>query len=149
MAHSRLLTNYEHVIQGVSPCDLCPHCPEYPETVMHSLRDCEVLKNLWSRVVSEDELSKFFSLGLHAWLEFSLSLRGDISRHRSWILFFGLAVREIWLDRNQLVFDGDSAFLDSIWYTIRKPVNLVKMENSVIPSLLSSRITAGKSKFLG
>lgn len=62
--------------------------------------------------------SKFFSLGLRSWLDFNLSSRDMSSKCPNWLVVFGVPVRELWLDRNQLVFNGKSSFPDAIWSVI-------------------------------
>lgn len=80
-AHGRLLTNSERMKRGIAPNDLCPRCQAYPETLMHMLRDCEYVHDIWSKNINHDHCSKFFSLGLYAWMEWNLS-QNDIGLSR-------------------------------------------------------------------
>lgn len=50
---------------------LCPRCNEHLE--MHVWMDCDEVRAFWMRTVHDEDLSKFFSLGLHAWVDRNLS----------------------------------------------------------------------------
>jgi hypothetical protein len=43
MAHGKLLTNMERCHRGMSSNDLCPRCDLAPESLMHIIRDCDVV----------------------------------------------------------------------------------------------------------
>lgn len=92
VAHGRILTNVERMARGFAQHDICPRCIAYPETLMHALRDCDEVQAFWSKAVSHEAWSSFFSLGLHAWLEFNMS--GSHASHSEWHwpLFFGVTI---------------------------------------------------------
>lgn len=64
VAHGRLLTNEERMRRNMARENLCRKCNDYPETVMHTLRDCEVVSAVWGNLISEEHWSSFFSTGL-------------------------------------------------------------------------------------
>lgn len=128
VAHGRLLTNADRVARGISFDDVCPCYKEHPDTIMHVLRDCEDVKNFWSPIISQQHWSRFFSIGLHAWPEFNLSSKEVSNTYWNWPTLFGVAIRELWLDRNQLVFIGKSGFPSSIYSIIRSQVSVVERE---------------------
>lgn len=59
IAHSKLLTNEERKNRSMPVEDLCPRCKSYPETLMHTLRDCEEVHDFWSKHIKPKFWSKF------------------------------------------------------------------------------------------
>lgn len=92
------------------PNDLCPRCHLYPETLMHMLRDCEDVHEFWSKNINHNHWSKFFSLGLQAWLDWNLSQNDIGISHWKWNLVFGVACWALWRDKNLLVFSNQSDY---------------------------------------
>lgn len=62
--HGRLLTNLEKVRRHISDDDSCPNCSTHSESLMHALRDCFVVSQLWRSLVPWTERNIFFSLEL-------------------------------------------------------------------------------------
>ncbi|MCI71727.1 ribonuclease H, partial [Trifolium medium] len=48
MAHGKLLTDMERCLRGMSSNDLCPCRDLAPESLMHTIRDCDVVKPFWN-----------------------------------------------------------------------------------------------------
>lgn len=116
ISHDRLMTNTERKKRGMTSDDLCPRCHRCPETIMHLLRDCDEIRDLWYGVVDPDLCSKFFSIGLHPWLEWNLS-HSLIGRDQGdWRIFFGVLVDNLWRDRNALVFSNLSNLGEHLLY---------------------------------
>lgn len=84
--------------------NLCPRCVDCPETIMHVIRDYEDVRDFWMSKLNPDVVSKFFSLGLHSWLTWNLKDPNMGNGSFNWHVFFGVAVYELWKDRNSLVF---------------------------------------------
>jgi len=61
VAHGRILTNYRRSRwrTGISPT--CPCCGNADETVIYVLRDCRHASQVWTRLVSPDFITNFFS----------------------------------------------------------------------------------------
>lgn len=67
------MTNVERRKRGMIACDICPRCNSGPESIMHLLRDCQDVKDWWSNIIDLEHWSKFFTCGLHSWLDWNLS----------------------------------------------------------------------------
>lgn len=109
VAHERLLTNAERVRRHMALEDVCPRCGNCPETDMRVLRDCEEIQEFWRRVVHPDHISRFLSVGLDGWLSFNLGSSNVGQVEVDWRLFFGVAIYDLWRDRNRLVFNNLSS----------------------------------------
>lgn len=108
LAHGRLLTNEERFKRHMTNDNLCPRCQGGPETLLHMLRDCDEVQSFWQSVVHLDHLSRFFSLGTCSWLDWNMTEKSVGRIQLDWQLFFGVAVYELWRDRNSLVFSQES-----------------------------------------
>lgn len=92
---------------------LCPRCNEQEESIMHAIRDCECIKEVWNVFVEEANWSCFFSQGLSSWMLTNLSKNYIHNRGISWPLLFGVIVWLLWKDRCNLVFNNRSNIPDS------------------------------------
>lgn len=104
--HGRLLTNHECMRRYMSNNDTCPCCHHGPETIMHMVWDCEELTLFWDCSVPSHSWAKFFSLGLHEWIQFNLSSLDSGNVNLDWPILFGVATYHLWNDRNKLVFNN-------------------------------------------
>lgn len=76
---------------------------------MHVIRDCEDVLDFWRSIVKPEYISHFLSMGLHGWLDFNLSFQDVGVDTADWQTFFGVAIYELWRDRNKLVFERASS----------------------------------------
>lgn len=106
--------------------DMCPRCNSCLELVMHMLRDCEDVHKFWSKVLNSSQWSKFFSLGLHAWLNWNLTSSNIGVSSWSWTIMFGVVVWALWRDRNSLVFSQVSQMGDDLWAFINNQVHFIE-----------------------
>lgn len=120
IAHESLLTNSERFRHGMASNDLCPRCQMCPETVMHAIRDCEEVQSFWYDMIHPDQISHFFSIGLDGWLHLNLSSSEVGQTSTDWRIFFGIAVYELWCDRNRLVFVGSTALSQGLRFFTEK-----------------------------
>ncbi|XP_075659206.1 uncharacterized protein LOC142629103 [Castanea sativa] len=51
----------------------CPLCHTYSESILHALRDCEVVKQVWYQLGENPGSNSFFSSNLQDWLEVNAS----------------------------------------------------------------------------
>lgn len=121
LCHGRLMTNTERKVRCMTVEDLCPRCSTHLESNMHMIKDCEDLKAFWSSLIDPSIWSKFFSIGFHCWLDWNLSSK-DIGKHSTdWPIIFGVAVNEIWKERNSIVFTNNSPLGGTLgsenWYS--------------------------------
>lgn len=42
------MTNEERILRGMANNDLCTICLVYSKSIMHVIRDCEVVKEMWN-----------------------------------------------------------------------------------------------------
>lgn len=77
---------------------VCPRCNAHSESIMHMLRDCEDIHNFWSKHINQTHWSKFFSLGLEAWLGWNQTLNGIGITPWIWQILFDVAVWALWQD---------------------------------------------------
>ena len=51
----------------------CPHCLNRPESIMHALRDCHMVKKIWHQLGVHHSDNTFFSSNLQEWLSANCS----------------------------------------------------------------------------
>lgn len=135
VAHGKLLTNEERKRRGMTNENYCPRCNSQPEDLMHLLRDCEEVQDLWKKHIKQDLWSKFFSLGQYAWFDWNLAAVNIGQVPWKWPLVFGIAIWAIWKDRKSLVFSHISSMGDSLWSMIFNHAHFI--ENSSVNPLKS------------
>lgn len=111
IAHGKLLTNEERNRRNMTSEVLCPRCNLFPETLMHTLWDCEEVQ---SKHIKPEFWSKFFSLGQYAWLDLNLSNAKIGLVPWEWSSVFGTALWAIWKYRNSVVFSHQSKMGDDL-----------------------------------
>lgn len=72
MAHGKLLTNLERWRRTITSCPMCARCGQEEESTIHGLRDCFVARQVWEKMLSDDEGVKFFHLELQDWISWML-----------------------------------------------------------------------------
>lgn len=112
LVHGRLMTNEERVKLHMGSNLNCPCCSNDLESIMHLLRDCELIMKFWEPLVDTAVWHLFASKGFHYWLEWNLDCNDIGLENILWSIFFGFAIDAIWRDRNLLVFERKSS-LDS------------------------------------
>nr|KYP67585.1 Putative ribonuclease H protein At1g65750 family [Cajanus cajan] len=99
-AHNSLLTNTARARRGLALDNLCPKCHQEPETGLHALRDCVVVKNVWSHLVNGGIPPNFINSNLGTWIVSNLTCRNE-----NWRLIFAVTIDKLWKARNALIFD--------------------------------------------
>nr|KYP65942.1 Putative ribonuclease H protein At1g65750 family [Cajanus cajan] len=99
-AHNSLLTNIARERRGLALENLCPRCHQEPETGLHALRDCVVVKNVWSHLANGGIPPNFINSNLGTWIVSNLTRRNE-----NWRLIFAVTIDELWKARNALIFD--------------------------------------------
>lgn len=84
LANGRLLTNDERFKRNMAWDNLCPCCNSQSETILHAIRDCDVVTDLWESLVQDEHRPSFFSVGLSKWLEFNLTTQGVGNMCEDW-----------------------------------------------------------------
>ncbi|KAJ1427557.1 Reverse transcriptase zinc-binding domain [Sesbania bispinosa] len=57
LTHGRLLTNLERNQRGMTANSTCPRCNSAPESIMHIVRDCPLVFDLWESIIEPAEWS--------------------------------------------------------------------------------------------
>lgn len=134
LAHGRLFTNEERMTCGMTADSSCARCSDGPESVMHILRDCEQVFDFWKAVVHPDHISRFFSLGFHSWLEWNLTTSGIGCIDSNWSIYFGVAIYELWKDRNSFVFSRLASLGANLLFIVLQETKFIE-EQRIKPSL--------------
>lgn len=88
--------------------------------LMHLFRDCDEVKDFWSQAINEANWSRFFSLGLNAWLEWNFQDHYVGSQiHGEWPIFFGVFMWSLWKDRNSLVFSKKTDLRENLFILLK------------------------------
>lgn len=76
------------------------------EDTLHALRDCSVVKRIWSELLPSVDYDTFFSLPLREWVFHNLKTNSQKGSNGKWACIFGVALWRIWHWRNKYVFEG-------------------------------------------
>ncbi|KAF7843708.1 putative ribonuclease H protein At1g65750 family [Senna tora] len=128
----RIMTNVNRKRRNISTSEFCPRCKNIPESVLHTIRDCEYAKNVWMRLVKPKFWPRFFNNNVENW--FCMNLSENLGCFDiNWHLAFGLAVWNIWKARNEFVFKSGSNGAPDLVFQIVNQVNwALNAENSVL-----------------
>lgn len=85
----------------------CSHCLIEVETDIHVLRDCPKARMVREVLVKVEERGYFFSPNWYTWLLRNLMMGKRSSGREDWAMVFGIAIWQIWKDRNKRVFGNE------------------------------------------
>ncbi|CAN1145565.1 Putative ribonuclease H protein At1g65750 [Linum perenne] len=85
----------------------CHRCPGAVEDLLHVLRDCNLAREVWTKLFPHSVVTNFFSDGIHDWLRHGLQQPDSC-------LIFGTAIWLIWKARNEAVFEHTSMTSDQL-----------------------------------
>lgn len=95
--------------KGVIDDDLCPICQREPETVLHALRYCSQVKAIWIQLGVKLTNLGFWMTNLQDWLNVNRNTRTNyVARKPPWNVVYSFAVWNIWMSRNNVVFNRKS-----------------------------------------
>ncbi|KAJ1418140.1 Ribonuclease H domain [Sesbania bispinosa] len=101
--------------RGFIATDVCPFCLNHEETVVHILRDCVKVQDVWFTLARGRLPGSFFTTNIHDWILDNIGLHSD----STWRLTFGLVIWAIWKSRNTLIFEQVPFSVDSIVVLVR------------------------------
>ncbi|RYR06806.1 hypothetical protein Ahy_B05g074124 [Arachis hypogaea] len=81
--------------------DRCGICHNFPKSLLHVLRDCEVARRTWMSIDNSLVTDNFFNTPLLIWLLDNLSLNTP-SKGCAWPLLFATMMNLLWYQRNKL-----------------------------------------------
>lgn len=113
MAHEALITNSRRVKRQLAESACCPMCGDVEETVLHAVRDCNRMVQVWSSINEGSLPQSFFADNMEGWLRSNLKSNGQ-RRGLKWPLLFGTVVHLAWQARNDLIFRHISLSLDQM-----------------------------------
>ncbi|KAF7815487.1 hypothetical protein G2W53_029456 [Senna tora] len=71
ITHGKILTNSHRHHRNLTDNATCPRCGRADETVLHALRDCDEVAELWMRFIAPQRWNTFFSLELGGWIDWN------------------------------------------------------------------------------
>ena len=81
--------------------NICPHCHNSPKSILHTLRDCHVLKRIWHPLGISYQDTTFLLANLRDWIMSNCRDKGILnSRQVPWNQTFMFAIWIIWKGRN-------------------------------------------------
>ncbi|KAJ1405254.1 Reverse transcriptase zinc-binding domain [Sesbania bispinosa] len=122
IAENALLTNVERYRRHILEHARCPRCLDFDETPLHILRDCWFAKKLWSHFVPSYMWLGFAQMDLQSWIDVNLSSAMVGYSKDLWALTFGIILDQLWMERNQLVFEKEANSEDSVW---RRTIHII------------------------
>lgn len=90
--------------------NLCSICNSYPETHLHRLRDCNFSRQIWNSL-HPSENTAFFNQNFQKWLITNRQNATPSFLNIPWETIFLYTIREIWLNRNRVVFQSTHSTL--------------------------------------
>ena len=95
--------------RGVVHDNVCPFCCNGLETILHALRDCRHLKQVWSQLGVSSSNHEFWHSNLLDWLSTNATSIGKcLNVTPPWKIVFSFALWSNWKSRNNFVFNRRS-----------------------------------------
>lgn len=105
VAREALVTNFWRHKCNIVDSNASPVCLDGAETVLHVVRDCSIIQQVWNVFAhGSSRLNSFFSTDLHSWLSMNLS-GPNVLDDTGWPILFGVVISLAWQSRNELVFN--------------------------------------------
>jgi len=101
-----------------NPC--CSHCLTELETIIHALRDCPNARGVWDRIIEVADREAFYSLNWYTWLLNNLRVNHPSSKRKFWGIEFGIALWQIWKERNHRIFSSSTSPYTNTVQVIRR-----------------------------
>ena len=91
--------------RGVPVDPTCPLCLFESKSIIHALRNCRMVRNVWTQLGAKEINSSFFSGNLQHWI--TTNGKTNTKKHRdhpTWKTSFLFAIWRIWKHRTNVVF---------------------------------------------
>ncbi|KAF7816000.1 hypothetical protein G2W53_029969 [Senna tora] len=133
-------------VAGIA-CRRRRRCGREEETVLHAIRDCDVVAELWMRFLSPHRWNTFFSLDLGDWIEWNSKIHAGNDLSENWQSTFGVTCWYVWKNRNLLVFENHTPNMQDLFFQILYMVKDTLTSNSIMKNM---RVKPSKSvKMIG
>ena len=116
-----MFTNYRRSRWGTGILPTCPCCGNADESVIHVLRDCRHASQVWTRLVSPDYITNFFSfVNCREWVFENLGKRWNRVINSRWQTTFMTICWHLWTWRNKTIFEEGFQRPDNPTFVIQK-----------------------------
>ncbi|KAF7830019.1 reverse transcriptase [Senna tora] len=121
-ANNKLLTNVERCKRQISDSSVCDCCGGASEDVIHALRDCDKVRDIWLRLVKPRHWPEFFHSELRDWISMNLNRNLGVFDN-SWKDVFATTCWSVWRWRNEQLFQHKDGIPsdprpESIWVKV-------------------------------
>ncbi|CAA7029707.1 unnamed protein product [Microthlaspi erraticum] len=113
--HQVLMTNSERQRRHLSMSGVCQVCKGGEETILHVLRDCPAIHEIWSRIVPIRRRQEFFTQTLLEWVYSNLGEHGKVW-DTPWATLFAMTAWWGWKWRCINVFNGSGKCRDRVQF---------------------------------
>jgi ribonuclease HI len=104
--------------RGINIPTFCPRCSGLNETLIHLLCDCPDSIAFWNAFRFPSVGNQFYSASLVDWINANCSVSSTHDHSIPWQTIFSFGIWNLWLRRNQFVFNPDASFADPLATTI-------------------------------
>ncbi|CAJ2673373.1 unnamed protein product [Trifolium pratense] len=98
--HNRLLTNSTKAKMNLGHA-MCNFCRNMEETILHALRDCALVKQMWLSIIPFKARSSFFGGDLEQWVQYNLRRNIKGLNGIRWEDFWATTCHCLWIWRNR------------------------------------------------
>ncbi|XP_072074464.1 uncharacterized protein [Arachis hypogaea] len=82
----------------------CHRCPNNPETLLHTLRDCTEASRIWRQLVKPSYITTFYRAPFETWIRWNLTVEIGANA-QPWLSQFVVTCWWLWKWRNKEIFD--------------------------------------------
>ncbi|KAH9667991.1 reverse transcriptase domain-containing protein [Citrus sinensis] len=119
LMHGKLKTHVELARRHINVPEGCDRCGGAVEDILHALRDCCCINQVWRKLVPMATHNAFFNSNLREWIAGNLQNKWKIASSLPWDCIFGVVVWRLWFWRNHFLFagklvDGVTVYMDAM-----------------------------------
>ncbi|KAF7801765.1 3-epi-6-deoxocathasterone 23-monooxygenase [Senna tora] len=122
LGHESIMTNTNRLKRGFTSNDICQRYGEFPETVLHAVRDCKWNKPVWELLIHRSAKNSFFSGNLRDWIEDNLTAHNGRNKGLPWSTTFAIGAWMCWKQRNDEIFNKKTTDVN---YLVQRILNQV------------------------
>ncbi|KAJ8762621.1 hypothetical protein K2173_008060 [Erythroxylum novogranatense] len=105
LSHGKLLTNEAWLRRNLAPSTSCPICQDHTKSILHAIRDCPKVREMWKSLVPRKAWEQFFSNPIDRWLLSNIRENQQGVEGVEWRMLFVVGCWLMWKWRNHEVFD--------------------------------------------